>query len=81
METEFDFEDRIMSNEYDPNEDGQEISLRPKTLDEYVGQDKAKENLKVYIESAKMRGTALDHGELDAKTVGKIMKYREKLKL
>ena len=61
METEFDFEDRIMSNEYDPNEDGQEISLRPKTLDEYVGQDKAKENLKVYIESAKMRGTALDH--------------------
>lgn len=61
METEFDFEDRIMSNEYDPNEDSQEVSLRPKTLDEYVGQDRAKENLKVYIESAKLRSTALDH--------------------
>ena len=61
METEFDFEDRILSNEYEPNEDSQEVSLRPKTLDEYVGQDKAKDNLKIYIESAKMRATALDH--------------------
>ncbi|MGN1207000.1 MAG: Holliday junction branch migration DNA helicase RuvB [Eubacteriales bacterium] len=61
METEFDFEDRILSNEYEPSEDSQEVSLRPKTLDEYVGQDKAKDNLKIYIESAKMRTTALDH--------------------
>ncbi|MGM9608838.1 MAG: Holliday junction branch migration DNA helicase RuvB [Eubacteriales bacterium] len=61
METEFDFEDRILSNEYQPSEDSQEVSLRPKTLDEYVGQDKAKDNLKIYIESAKMRTTALDH--------------------
>ena len=59
---EFDFENRIVSNEYDSNQDAEvENSLRPKTLDEYVGQKKAKENLKVYIESAKLRGEALDH--------------------
>lgn len=61
METEFDFEDRIMSNEYTPSEDAHEVSLRPQNLEEYVGQDRAKDNLKVYIESAKLRGTALDH--------------------
>ncbi len=59
---EFDFENRILSNEYDSVEDGAlENCLRPKTLTEYVGQEKAKSNLKIYIESAKMRGEALDH--------------------
>ena len=59
---EFDYENRIVSIEYDANEDSEvENSLRPKTLSEYVGQAKAKENLKVYIESAKMRGESLDH--------------------
>lgn len=38
-----------------------EKSLRPQTLDDYIGQQKAKENLKVYIEAAKARGEALDH--------------------
>ena len=38
-----------------------ELSLRPKTLREYIGQDKAKENLAVYIEAARGRGEALDH--------------------
>ena len=38
-----------------------EGSLRPQTLDEYIGQAKAKENMKVYIEAAKARGDALDH--------------------
>ena len=38
-----------------------EVSLRPKTLDEYIGQEKAKNNLKIYIEAAKSRGEALDH--------------------
>ena len=38
-----------------------ENSLRPKLLEEYVGQDKVKENLKVYIEAAKKRGEPLDH--------------------
>ena len=59
---EFDFENRIVSNEYDSLQDSEvENSLRPKNLEEYVGQDKAKSNLKVYIESAKLRGEALDH--------------------
>ena len=38
-----------------------ESTLRPQTLDDYIGQKKAKENLKVYIEAAKRRGDALDH--------------------
>jgi len=38
-----------------------EGSLRPQTLDEYIGQEKTKENLKVYIEAAKQRGESLDH--------------------
>ena len=60
--SEFDFENRIVSNEYDSTQDGEvENSLRPKTLEEYVGQEKAKSNLRVYIESAKLRGEALDH--------------------
>ncbi len=60
--TEFDFENRIVSNEYNSGEDGEvENSLRPKRLDEYIGQEKAKENLRVYIESAKMRAEPLDH--------------------
>ena len=59
---EFDFENRIISSEYNSSQDSEvENSLRPKTLDEYVGQEKAKSNLKVYIESAKLRGEALDH--------------------
>ena len=60
--SEFDFENRIVSNEYDSEQDGEvENSLRPKTLEEYVGQEKAKSNLRIYIESAKLRGEALDH--------------------
>ena len=60
--SEFDFENRIVSNEYDSEQDGEvENSLRPKSLEEYVGQEKAKSNLRVYIESAKLRGEALDH--------------------
>ncbi len=41
--------------------DEQENSLRPRTLEDYIGQDKVKENLKVYIHAAKMRGEPLDH--------------------
>lgn len=59
---EFDFENRIVSNEYDAENDYTiENSLRPKTLDDYVGQNTAKSNLRVYIESAKRRGDSLDH--------------------
>ena len=42
-------------------EDGNEGSLRPKTLREYIGQKKAKDNLEVFINAAKMRGESLDH--------------------
>ena len=38
-----------------------EFSLRPKSLKEYIGQDKVKENMKIYIEAAKKRGEPLDH--------------------
>lgn len=55
-------EDRIISPELgDISEERLENSLRPKMLNEYVGQDKVKENLKVYIEAAKKRGEPLDH--------------------
>ena len=43
-------------------EDGNsELSLRPQRINEYIGQDKVKENMKIYIESAKKRNEALDH--------------------
>ena len=61
METEFDYEDRIVGSEYSAADIEVENPLRPKTLDEYVGQTKVKENLRIYIESAKRRGTTLDH--------------------
>ena len=38
-----------------------ENTLRPQTLDEYIGQTKVKENMKIYIEAAQKRGDALDH--------------------
>lgn len=58
---EMDFESRIVSAGYTKEDGDAEISLRPKTLDEYIGQDKAKDNLKVYIDAAKLRGESLDH--------------------
>ena len=55
-------EERLISPKLeDIQEEKMEISLRPKTLDEYIGQDKVKENMKVYIEAAKKRGEPLDH--------------------
>ena len=38
-----------------------ESNLRPQTLDDYIGQEKIKDNLKIFIEAAKARGEALDH--------------------
>ena len=38
-----------------------DLNLRPKTLSEYIGQDKVKENMSIYIEAAKKRGEPLDH--------------------
>ena len=47
----------------DPGEDaeGDEPTLRPRTLDEFVGQEELKQNLKIFVEAAKRRGEALDH--------------------
>ena len=42
-------------------EDAQESSLRPKTLAEYIGQEKAKENLSIFIQAARKRQESLDH--------------------
>lgn len=61
QETEMDFENRIITSDFTPEDNDIESSLRPKTLDDYIGQDKIKENLKIYIEAAKGRGEALDH--------------------
>ncbi len=60
-ENELDLENRMTAPEYTSADTDVEFSLRPKTMDEYIGQDKAKENLAVYIEAAKGRGEALDH--------------------
>ena len=57
-----DFENRIVSPEYESGNDSDiEFSLRPKTLSEYVGQDKAKDNLEIYIKAAVGRKEPLDH--------------------
>ncbi len=58
---EFDFENRIMTSSMINDDSDVESSLRPKTLDDYIGQEKVKENLKIYIEAAKLRGESLDH--------------------
>ena len=50
----------LMTTAHTPDDDG-EGSLRPRTLSEYIGQEKAKRNLEVFIESAKRRGEPLDH--------------------
>lgn len=59
--SEMDFENRIVSTEFTEADSDIESSLRPKTLDDYTGQVKAKENLSIYIKAARGRGEALDH--------------------
>ena len=54
------YEEPIVSTTFLP-EDAQEKSLRPHTLKEYIGQEKAKGNLSVFIEAARRRGESLDH--------------------
>ncbi len=56
-----DLENRIVSTGLTETDTDIENSLRPKTLEDYIGQDKVKENLAVYIEAARTRGEALDH--------------------
>ncbi len=54
-------EERVIAPEYITDDNDIETSLRPHSLEEYVGQEKAKENLKIYIEAAKKRKESLDH--------------------
>lgn len=54
-------EKRVISTQIQEEDLKIEKSLRPQTLEDYIGQEKAKKNLKVYIEAAKQRGEALDH--------------------
>lgn len=61
IEEELDFENRIVSPEYSGSDDDTEVTLRPKTLSEYVGQDKVKDNLSIYIKAALRRNESLDH--------------------
>jgi Holliday junction DNA helicase RuvB len=56
-----DLENRIVSTGLTETDTDIENSLRPKTLEDYIGQDKVKENLAIYIEAARTRGEALDH--------------------
>lgn len=58
MET--DYENRMVSADFLPEDDG-DNPLRPRTLADYIGQEKVKENLSVFIHAAKIRGEALDH--------------------
>ncbi len=51
----------ISGHAHDMEEYNMEFSLRPRYLAEYIGQDQIKENLKIFIEAAKLRGEALDH--------------------
>ncbi len=55
-----DLENRLLSAEYMPEDDG-DNPLRPRSLREYIGQEKVKENLSVFIDAAKVRHEALDH--------------------
>lgn len=61
IETEMDFEGRVSTPDYIPEDTDIENSLRPKQLKDYIGQEKAKENLSIYIKAAKLRGEPLDH--------------------
>jgi Holliday junction DNA helicase RuvB len=56
-----DSSDRLISATPDRDDDQLEVSLRPRSLTEYVGQSKAKENLQIFIDAARGRNEALDH--------------------
>ena len=58
---EFDFENRILNTSYTAEDADSEVTLRPKRLEDYIGQEKVKDILKVYIDAAKGRNDPLDH--------------------
>lgn len=58
---EYDFESRLTGAAFEAEDAENEFSLRPRNFDEYIGQDKVKKNLTVFIQAAKERGDSLDH--------------------
>lgn len=56
-----DFEERLLSARTMKSDEDIEFSLRPHRMEEYIGQEKVKENLSIFIEAAKKRGESLDH--------------------
>lgn len=52
---------RVVSTHYQDDDSNAELSIRPKNLQEYIGQDKVKENMKIFIDAARKRGESLDH--------------------
>ncbi|MGD6802405.1 Holliday junction branch migration DNA helicase RuvB [Rossellomorea aquimaris] len=54
-------EERVVSSEAETSDHSFELSLRPQTLNQYIGQDKVKNNLGIFIEAARMRQETLDH--------------------
>lgn len=56
-----DYEERITAAEIGRGEERTEYTLRPQSLEDYIGQKKATDNLKIFIEAAKLRGEPLDH--------------------
>ncbi len=61
MPDEMDYESRIIASGYTQEDNSIEQSLRPQQMDDYIGQEKVKENLRIYIEAAKSRNEPLDH--------------------
>ncbi|RGX54899.1 MULTISPECIES: Holliday junction branch migration DNA helicase RuvB [Anaerotruncus] len=61
FDNEMDFENRIVTPDYSAQDSDAELSLRPKTLNEYIGQEKVKENMNIFIQAAKKREEPLDH--------------------
>ena len=57
----FDEDVRLTAPEYTPSDGDIDVSLRPKTMDDYIGQNQVKENLSVYMEAALKRSEPLDH--------------------
>ena len=56
-----DIDDRFVTAEYTPLDNDIETSLRPRVMSDYIGQEKVKENLEIYIQAAVKRGESLDH--------------------
>lgn len=61
MDFDFDFENRVVDPDEIPEDKYIDNPLRPITMSEYIGQDKVKDNLSVFIEAAKIRNETLDH--------------------